>query len=410
MEDRRWPTYSPRNIVLDTAVAVGTTPERGSMRVRDAEGREYLDAVVGIGCLPLGHGHPKWIAAVEDQMRKLVSAAATFWTAPQQELVDILVECTPIDDARVFLANTGTEVTEAALKLAMRSTKRKVVLAFEKAFHGRTLGSIALTANSKYREPYVSVLGDAEERFARMNVARAPFGDLVAVEKVFAEHEGDVAMVAVEPVQGEGGINPAQREFLVGLRELCTRHGALLGIDEVQSGSGRTGSFLAWTTIVGDDPALRPDVAWVAKALGGGLPVAACIARSDLAAHMVKGSHGSTFGGNPLACAAAVATLKIIDEEDLLASAAAQLPTLRRIAEASPWPEVREVRGLGAMIGVELGDAELAGKLVPAMQEQGVLVTLSGGTAVRLLLPYHAGETELREIWSALGAALGRLR
>jgi acetylornithine/N-succinyldiaminopimelate aminotransferase len=406
MDDRRWPTYPPRKIALHTAVASGTTPNRGSFRVRDTEGKEYLDAVVGIGCLPLGHGHPKWIAAVEEQMRTLVASAGTFWTAPQQELADMITARTPIDDARVFFGNTGTEVTEAAIKLALRATGRKVIIAFEKAFHGRTLGAIALTANPAYRAPYVSILGEPDDCFARMNVARAPFGDLAAVQKLIAEHADQVAMVVVEPVQGEGGIHVASREFLVGLRELCTKHGVLLGLDEIQSGTGRTGNFLAWTSIVGDDPKLRPDLAWVAKALGGGFPIAACIASGELAAHMIKGSHGSTFGGNPLACASALATLRIIDEENLLASAAEQLPTLRRIAAAAALPAVREIRGLGAMIGIEIGDAELAAKLVGKMQDQGVLVTLSGGTAIRLLLPYHAGETELREIWSTLAGCL----
>jgi acetylornithine/N-succinyldiaminopimelate aminotransferase len=406
MDDRRWPTYPPRKIALHTAVASGTTPDRGSFRVRDTEGKEYLDAVVGIGCLPLGHGHPKWIAAVEEQMRTLVASAGTFWTAPQQELADLITARTPIDDARVFFGNTGTEVTEAAIKLALRATGRKVIIAFEKAFHGRTLGAIALTANPAYRAPYVSILGEPDNCFARMNVARAPFGDLAAVQRLIAEHADQVAMVVVEPVQGEGGIHVASREFLVGLRELCTKHGVLLGLDEIQSGTGRTGNFLAWTTIVGDDPKLRPDLAWVAKALGGGFPIAACIARGDLAAHMTKGSHGTTFGGNPLACASALATLRIIDEENLLASAAEQLPTLRRVAAAAALPAVREIRGLGAMIGIDMGDAELAAKLVGKMQDQGVLVTLSGGTAIRLLLPYHAGETELREIWSTLAGCL----
>jgi acetylornithine/N-succinyldiaminopimelate aminotransferase len=406
MEDRRWPTYPPRKIALDTAVASGTTPGRGSFRVRDTEGREYLDAIVGIGCLPLGHGHPKWIAAVEEQMRKLVSSAGTFWTEPQQDLVEMLSARVPIDDARTFIGNTGTEVTEAAIKLALRATGRKVIVAFERAFHGRTLGAIALTANPAYRAPYVSILGDEDDRFARMNVARAPFGDLAAVERLFAEHADQIAMVVVEPVQGEGGIHVASREFLVGLRELCTRHGSLLGLDEIQSGTGRTGNFLAWTSIVGDDPKLQPDVVWLAKALGNGFPIAACVAREELAAHMVKGSHGSTFGGNPLACAAAVATLRIIDQEGSMASAAEQLPTLQKIATAEPLSAVREIRGLGAMIGIDVGETDLASKLVGDLQDKGVLVTLSGGTAIRLLLPYHAGEAELREIWSTLAGCL----
>ena len=408
MQDLRWPTYAVRHLVLDAAVPESAPPGQGALRVRDTDGNVYLDAVGGIGCLPLGHGHPKWIAAIEAQMRKLVAAAGTFFTEPQQQLAHALAQRVPLEDARTFIANTGTEVTEAALKLAFRATGRDMVVAFERAFHGRTLGAIALTANPSYREPYVTTVGEDARRFAHMNVVRLPYGDLGAVQAAFDRWGDRIAMVAVEPVQGEAGVFSATREFLVGLREACSRHGALLGDDEIQAGSGRTGKFLAWSTIVGDDPTLAPDIVWLAKALGGGFPVAACIAQARLAEHMVKGSHGSTFGGNPLACAAAVATLRIFDEENLFASAAAQTPALLRIIESDPEPRVREVRAVGAMIGIEIGGAaQSAAPLGDILQRLGVLVTICGGHTVRILLPYHAGETELREIWTALRRGLG---
>jgi acetylornithine/N-succinyldiaminopimelate aminotransferase len=408
--DRRWPTYATRDIVLDTAASDRDPEGRGSLWVRDTEGREFLDAVGGIGCLPLGHAHPKWVAAVSAQAGKLAAAAASFVTAPQQALVRELVARVPIPDARVFLGNTGTEVNEAAIKLALRATRRDIIVAFSGAFHGRTLGSIALTATPAYRDPYVSCFGEKEDRFARVNVTRVPWNDLDAVRAMFAELGPRIAAVFVEPVQGEGGIHPAPRSFLVALRELCDTHGALLGVDEIQCGTGRTGNFAAWTTIVGDDPQLFPDIAWFAKALGGGFPIGACVAKAELAEHMSKGTHGSTFGGNPLACAAAVATLQIMDDEDLLASAAAQLPTLRRIIAEDPEPRIAQVRGLGAMIGIEItGEGEPAAPLGDLLQAQGLLVTICKGTTVRLLLPYRADETVLRTIWTKLRKAIAQL-
>lgn len=410
MQDRRWPTYPPRNITLDAAVP----PEdggRGSFYVRDTEGKEYLDAMCGIGCLPLGHGHPGLADAVRDQLLELTACAGTLWTKPQQALVGEIIERTPIPDGRVFLGNTGTEVNEAAIKLALRATGRDVILGFERAFHGRTLGSIALTANAAYRKPYVSCLDEPDDRFARMNVARATFGDLDSVEALMQRYEGRVAAVFFEPVQGEAGIYPATAEFLTGLRELCTRHGALLAADEIQCGAGRSGRFAAWSSLVGDDPQLAPDIIWYAKALGGGFPVAACVARADLAEHMVKGSHGSTFGGNPAACAAALATLRIMDEEGLMASAGAQLGTLQAIAAANPHPRVAEIRGLGSMIGIEInggGDAPAA-PLGDLLQDEGLLVTVCSGKTVRWLLPYRVGQAGLTEAWTRLRRGLDRL-
>ncbi|MEM6991256.1 MAG: aminotransferase class III-fold pyridoxal phosphate-dependent enzyme [Myxococcota bacterium] len=407
--DLRWPTYPLRNKILTEGVAEKAEPGRGSCYVRDADGNVYLDAIGGIGCNPLGHGHPKFVAAMQEQLSKLAVAAGSFWTEPQLALAAEITKRVPIADARVFLGNTGTEVNEAGIKQVLRGRPgRDVVVAMERAFHGRTLGSIALTANPKYRDPYVSCLGEPEDRFARMNVVRVPFGDLDAAKGALAQYKGRVAAVWIEPIQGEAGIYPATREFLVGLRELCNEADALLAIDEIQCGAGRVGTFAAWSTIVGDDPALAPDVAWFAKALGGGLPVSACVSTAALAESMSRGSHGSTFGGNPFACAAGVATLAIMDEEDLMKSAAAQLPTLQAIAAENPHPRVKEIRGLGSMIGVEInGEGDMpAAKLAGIVMKHGMLVTVCAGKTVRLLLPYGAGETVLKEAWRILGVAL----
>ncbi len=407
MQDLRWPTYALRDVTLDRAAQPG---EHGALRVLDSEGRSYLDAVNGVGCAPLGHGHPRWVAALTAQMQRLVAAANSFTTAPQQVLAQQLAERFPVTDARSFFSSSGTEATEAAIKLAVRATGRSIIVAFERAFHGRTLGALSLTANTAYRHPYVRCLGESgpEHPFATAQVLRLPWGDLEAVRAAFATQGRDIAAVFVEPVQGEAGVYPAAREFLVGLRDLCSEHGALLGADEIQSGSGRVGAWSAWTRIVGDDPAHRPDLMWLAKALGGGLPIGVCLARADLAQAMGKGTHGTTFGGNPLACAAALATFAIIESEGLLAAAAAQLPTLQALAAAQPSPRVHEVRGLGAMIGIQVGSpGEQIGTAVGdrLMRDHGILVTVCSGHTIRLLLPFRAGEAELREVWQAVSRA-----
>ncbi len=409
MQDLRWPTYKTRETALVRAHDVG---DHGALFVEDSDGKVYLDAVNGIGCGPLGQCHPRWVAAIAAQAGQLSASANSYRTLPQQALARALGERMGIPDARSFLCNTGAESTEAAVKLVLRATGRDVIIAFERSFHGRTFAAVALTANPSYREPFIAQLDEPHTgHFAHINVVRVPFLDLDAVKATFERLPNRVAAVFVEPVQGEGGIYAATKEQLLGLRELCTRYGALLGTDEVQSGSGRTGHWTAWQTIVGPEGTTRetaPDLTWVAKAIGGGYPVAACVTRADLAAHMIAGSHGTTFGGNPIACAAALATIEIIESEGLLRSAAAQVEILRKIAAEHPIAQVSEIRGLGAMIGIQIGQAaaKLADPLGSKMPEQGVLVTICGGHTVRLLLPYRAGEQELRTVWQALERSL----
>ncbi|WP_181198380.1 aspartate aminotransferase family protein [Enhygromyxa salina] len=377
----------------------------GALRVRDTKGKIYLDAIAGIGSAALGHAHPDWVAAIHRQLETLSAVANTFGHVPQQQLAARLAELFPLARCRSFFANSGAEATEAAIKLALRATGREVIVAFERAFHGRTLGAISLTANPAYRDPYVSCLGEDHARFATMKVLRLPFDDAAALDQAFAEHGERIAAVFVEPIQGEGGVWPASKAFLLRARALCDRHGALLGVDEIQSGCGRSGDWTAWQTIVGDEAA--PDIIWLAKALGGSFPIGACLTTAELAQHMGAGTHGTTFGGNPVACAAALATLQIIESEGLRERAAAQLGTLEQIAAQAPNEEVVEIRGAGAMIGIQLGaiDEGRAKQIVPALIEAGVLATTPGGHTLRLLLPYAAGEAELREIWTALAQA-----
>ncbi len=408
MTDLRWPTYGLRNVTLDGLLPEG---DGGSMHLKGSDGKVFLDAMTGIGCAPLGHGHALWVEALHGQMQRLCTAANSFFTAQQQQLAARLADLFPIDDARTFYANSGTESTEAAIKLVLRATGRDTIVVFERAFHGRSLGALSLTANPKYREPYIRCPGESSpERFLEARVLRVPFGDVAAVERVFAASGERIAAVFIEPVQGEGGVFPASREFLCFLRQITRKYGSLLGADEVQTGCGRTGEWSAWTAIVGDDPELRPDLMWLAKALGGGFPIGVCLASSKVVAAMSAGTHGTTFGGNPLACTAALATLRIIEEEGLMAKAAAQTPALREIAAASPIQQVSEIRGLGAMIGIQIGSLEeraaapLTGVL---MNEHGILATVCGGHSVRLLLPYRAGAAELRQIWDALSKSLG---
>lgn len=401
MQELRWPTYPIKDVLLES----GTEP--GGMYLRDTQGKEYLDAVAGIGCAVLGHGHPKWVAAIQAQLGKIASMANSFRSEPSLQLAERLIGISPVQDGRVFFANTGAEATEAALKLCLKATGRPMVISFSRGFHGRTLGALSLTANPKYRDPFVSNLGDEPKgRYANCQALNLPFDDLPALEAAFSEHGSKIAAVFIEPVQGEGGVFPASKDFLLKIRELCSQHGALFGLDEIQSGIGRSGFWTSWEAMMGSDCPV--DVVWYAKALGAGYPIGACVARADLAASMGLGSHGTTFGGNPAACAAALATLDIIAEEGLLASAKAQIDTLRRIAQASPIPEVTEIRGIGAMIGIQIKKPEdaAAKELGQKMMQRGVLVTTPGGHTIRSLLPYRAGEAELSKLWETLRAAI----
>jgi acetylornithine/N-succinyldiaminopimelate aminotransferase len=361
-------------------------------RLVDSAGRSYLDFAAGIGVNGLGYGDRRLLAAIRGQAGRLIHASNLYHSEPGAALAERLAGLA--FPSRVFLCNSGTEAVEAALKFARRVGRpqgRTELVAFERSFHGRTLGALSVTWTAKYREPFEPLLP---------GVRFCAWDDLGAASAAIG---AATAAVLVEPVQGEGGVRPAPAEFLRGLADLCRERGALLVADEVQCGLGRTGRLFAY-----QHAGITPDILTLAKPLGGGLPLGAVLLRETLAPALAVGDHGSTFGGNPVACAAALAVLDRITADGFLAGVerrgAALLRGLRALARRRPGTIV-EVRGLGLMLGVEL--AGEAGPLVKALRERGVLATKAGDRVLRLLPPLVVKPAEIREFLAALDAALG---
>lgn len=364
----------------------------------DASGKRYLDLYAGIAVNALGHAHPDVADAVADQARTLMHLSNYFFNAPNVQLAQRL--CTLTGMARAFFCNSGTEAIEATLKLARRhffslgEKERYQVIAFEGSFHGRTLGALAATGQQGYRDGFGPLPG----------VLHVPYGDLDAVT---ARLDARVCAILVEPVQGEGGVVPAPTGFMRGLRELCDRSGALLLADEIQSGIGRTGRFLAcqhWD--------VEPDAIAVAKALAGGVPIGAMLCKAHLAGALPPGSHGSTFGGNALASRAALTVLDVMERDDLVAAAAHKgallAAELEKLAQAHA-ANTRGVRGLGLMQGLVLAPSVDARALQIRIRELGVLVTVAGGKALRFTPPLIISEEQLREGLAVVGQALAEL-
>lgn len=354
----------------------------------DENGRRYLDALAGVAVNGLGHAHPALLAAINEQAGKLIHVSNLYQIAGQSRLADKLCEVSGMD--RVFFCNSGCEANEAAIKLARlyghnKGVEAPEIIVMEKAFHGRTLATLSATGNRKAQagfEPLVS------------GFIRVPFDDLEAVRQVAAHHPNVVA-VLLEPVQGEGGINiPKDAErYLQGLRKICDEHGWLLMLDEVQSGIGRTGTMFAFqhTDVV-------PDVMTLAKGLGSGVPVGACVARGAAAEVLTYGKHGSTFGGNPLAMAAGLATLNTIEKDGLCAHAE-QLGNWLHDALASELadvPGVLKIRHAGLMLGIELDRP--CGELVRLALENGLLINVTADTVVRLLPPLIMTQAEAQQL------------
>ncbi len=358
--------------------------------VWDAAGRRYLDATSMMGVASLGHAHPSLARALEQQAQQLAACAASFSHPGRDALVARLgALLAPLD--RVFLCNSGTESVEAAVKLARVLTGRPGVVALARAFHGRTYGALSAT----WREHHRAGAGPLVPGFAHV-----PAGDLDALEARLAA--GDVALVLAEVVQGEGGVHLLDGEFLRAVQASCRRHGALFGVDEVQTGCGRTGAWFAYR-----HHDLDPDVVCLAKGLGAGFPVGAAVYRSSLG-EVPVGAHGSTFGGNPLACAAALATLETLEREDLVRAAAENGARLLERLRAACGDAAVDVRGRGLMVGVELPDA--VAPVLRALQEQGTLALAAGRRVLRLLPPLVSGTAELDELADAVGAAVRAAR
>lgn len=371
--------------------------ERGlGARVWDVDGNEYLDFVGGIAVNVLGHSHPAVVRAVAEQAEQLIHTSNLYYTKPMIELARMLVEHSGLD--RAFFCNSGTEAVEAAIKLARRWGRDTRAGAYEiittqDGFHGRTLGALSATGTARYREPFEPLLP---------GFAIVPWNDLDAVRAATSER---TVAVMVEPIQGEGGVNMPAPGYLAGLREWCTERGLLLIFDEVQTGIGRTGELFAFQY-----EGLRPDILVLAKGLAGGVPIGAILAREDVAAHFVKGDHGSTFGGNPLATAAALATLREVMAPGFLArareSSARLLARLRAIEDRHGL--VTSVRGRGMLLAIGLA-RECSAQVVDECRRRGLLVNNVRPDAIRLLPPLNVTDEEIDRACDILEAAIASL-
>jgi len=351
----------------------------------DAEGRQYLDALGGIAVCALGHAHPGVAQAVAEQAARLVHTSNLYGITLQEQLADRLCALSGME--RAFFCNSGAEANEAAIKIARlyghgRQIAVPTVIVMENSFHGRTLATLTATGNRKVQAGFEPLV---------QGFIRVPYNSLRAIETV-ARNSADVIAVLVEPIQGEGGINVPDPDYLLGLRRICDEHGWLLMLDEIQTGMGRTGEWFAC-----QHSGVLPDVLTVAKALGNGVPVGACLARGTAAGLMHPGNHGTTFGGNPLAARAALAVIEAIERDDLVKHAGElgqqMLEGFRE--RLGGVHGVKEIRGLGLMIGIEL-DRPCA-VLVTRALDRGLLINVTAERVIRLLPPMvttaHQGQT-----------------
>lgn len=362
--------YGRYKLVLDSG--------NGSV-VRDVDGREYIDCVAGIAVNNIGHCHPKLVAAIKEQAEKLIHVSNLYYTVPQAELAEQLVNITGM--SRVFFCNSGTEAVEAAMKLARVTTGKTDFVAVEHSFHGRTMGSLSVTYKDIYRNPFKPLV--QEEMFV-------PYDDADAVAAAIT---GKTAAVIVEPIQGEGGINVPSDKYLQAIRRICDETGTLLIFDEVQTGFGRTGKWFCK-----EHSGVEPDIMTMAKAMGGGFPMGAIAAREGIS--FGKGQHAATFGGNPLACAAALASIEVIREEKLLERSkemgAYFMDKLRNMSLEG----VVDVRGRGLMIGVEL-DRKCA-DIVESCMQKGVLLNCTSEKVLRIAPPLTISKEQIDTVVDVL--------
>lgn len=381
-------------IAIESRYTSGVYPKREVAIVRgegarlwDADGREYIDCASGQGVALLGHGRPEIAAALVEQARRLITCPEIFYNDQRAQLLERLIGLAPAGLTRAFLCNSGAEAVEGAIKFARLATGRPGIVAAMRGFHGRTMGALSATWEEKYRQPFEPLVP---------GFTHIPYNNLGRLAEAVTK---ETAAVLLEVIQGEGGVRPGSREFLQGARELCDRAGALLIVDEVQTGFGRTGR---WFAVQHHD--LRPDLMALAKGIAGGVPMGAVLMTEAVASKIMPGVHGSTFGGNPLACAAALAALDVIEKEDLPRQAAEKgeyfIGRLRRIES----PKIREVRGLGLLVGVEL--RERSTPYLQALMRHGVLALPAGPTVVRFLPPLVISRSELDQVADVFAAVL----
>jgi acetylornithine aminotransferase len=373
--------------VMNTYARLPVTFSHGEgCRITDTDGKEYLDALSGIAVSTLGHAHPRLVAAIAAQAGRMLHTSNLYRIAEQEQLADKL--CALSGMAEVFFGNSGAEANEAAIKLARfyghkKNVELPTVIVMEKAFHGRTMATLSATGNRKAQagfEPLVS------------GFVRVPYGDIEAIKAV-AEHNKNIVAVMLEIIQGEGGIHLADPAYYRGIRELCDAHDWLMICDEVQCGMGRTGKWFGY-----QQAGIQPDIATLAKGLGSGVPIGACMAGGKAAGLFGPGNHGSTFGGNPLAAKAALTTIDVMEQDGLLANAAQIGALIRQLfGEALAGVKgVVEIRGHGLMIGLELDRP--CGALVGKALEAGLLINVTAECVIRFLPPLIFSERDAREL------------
>ena len=383
------PNYAPKPVVFDHGEGA---------RLWDIDGREYIDLGTGISVNSFGHRHPDLIAAVTGQAGRLFHTSNLYYVEPTVRLAEELVDGTFAE--RVFFCNSGAEANEAAIKIvrrraaeAGRGPEEREIITFEGSFHGRTLATVTATAQPKYHEGFEPMPG---------GFTYCPFNDPEALEAAISDR---TCAVMLEPVQGEGGVTPSRQGFLRHIQDLCRRHDSLLVLDEIQSGMGRTGKFFAYEW----EPGVEPDVVTMAKALAGGLPMGAVLAGGRAADALTVGTHGSTFGGNPVSAAAARVAVGLARSDDLLANVVRQGDAFRLFLNRinAELGLFRDVRGKGLMIGAELGEGYegKAGALVDACQEEGVIVLVAGPSVLRLLPPLNIGDEDVRHATAGMERA-----
>lgn len=335
------------------------------------DGREYLDLVAGIAVNALGYAHPDWVAAVQAQVARMTHVSNLYYVQEQAELAERVASITPGDLDRCLFVNSGAEANEGALKLAVRYTGRGRIMAAIDGFHGRTSAAMGATGQKSIQASFEPLIADAYDYF--------PFGDLEAVKEKMTR---DTAALIVEPIQGESGVHTASAEFFKGVRDLCTDNGTMMIVDEVQTGIGRTGEWYGIQNF-----GVVPDIITMAKALGGGTPIGAVCSTDQISKVMTPGTHGTTFGGNPLVCAAGCAVLDIMKRDNIVPHVkdigARWMADLKAIDSLM----IKEVRGYGLIIGIQMDSSETASKVQSYCRENGVLINVAHGGTIRLIPP-----------------------
>ncbi len=368
------------------------TIERGQgVRVWDINNKEYIDCMGGYGVALVGHRNPRVVSAIKSQLDKIITVHTSLYNKTREEFLEELIKVAPDGLSNVHLGNSGTEAVEAAIKFARKYTGKSGMVAMTGSYHGKSMGALSITFNPKYRKSFMPLVE---------KVAFSQFGDIEALK---SKIDKDTAFVIMEPIQGEGGIHVAPDGFLQDVRKVCDQNGILLIFDEIQAGLGRTGKMWAcdhWNT--------TPDIMCLAKGIAGGVPMSATLVRPEILAAMSKGEHSSTFGGNPLSCAAGIATLQTLTEDGLVDNAAMVGRIFRDGLEKLKQKHgiIREIRGRGLMIGIEM-KFEVKDILFDGISE-GVLLLYSGRNVLRLLPPLVINEEDIKKVLEILDRLFAR--